>query len=84
MRVYLKDEKREQMGRKRENPIGKVGGTRAICGNFRKPDTQGEWEFTGRQDKVLGGVLAGTNYAMVPFWEPLALFRGPSLKVDNL
>jgi hypothetical protein len=40
MRVYLKDEKREQMGRKRENPIGKVGVKWAICGNFRKPDKQ--------------------------------------------
>jgi hypothetical protein len=52
----------------------------AVLGKY----TQGEWEFTGRQDKVLGGVLAGTNYAMVPFCEPLAWFRGPSLKVDNL
>jgi hypothetical protein len=51
--------------------------------------TQGEWEFTGRltdKTKSWVGGLADTNYeyAMVPFWEPLALFRGPWLRVDNL
>src|SRR3954452_4870330 len=33
--------KRESRWEGRERtPTGKVGGTRAICGNFRKPDTQ--------------------------------------------
>jgi hypothetical protein len=75
------------MGRKREPHWEGREGHGLFVGTFASQTHRENGNLrVDRQDKVLGEVLAGTNYeyAMVPFWGTPSLVSGPSLKVDNL
>jgi hypothetical protein len=69
-------------GRERA-PLGRWEGHGLFVGTFASQTHKENGNLrVDRQDKVLGGGLAGTNYeyAMVPFWGTPGLVSGPLVK----